>query len=281
MQRRRSHAVRWIGSPGVSGHLVSRAVPRMPRVRQVVETRSTRTPNRSQRSRRCAVVVGGGSSDRTARARRTSAAAAVPSSRAWAWPATTVANSVREVGDGSRTRVAAATRTASSGSDVRESRPARRTPSSHASRHGASASRLRASSSGASRSAVRCARSAGRSTTGVPVAASTTATRPPTPDRSSSHVSRVARSIVSRSFVTGQPDQRRRRVPLRPRQPGEHDPALGAATPGLQPFAQDRPDPGKRWILHPAHEPTARSRWPSQVWRYCAMPRSFGSRSAS
>ena len=93
---------------------------------------------------------------------------------------------------------------------------------------------------------------------------------------------------IDREPVLGDrpPDQRRRRVPLRPRQPGEHHPALGAATPGLQPFAQDRPDPGERRICHPAgwlaaHPSTTCSRWPSQGWRYCAMPRSFGSRSAS
>ena len=82
-------------------------------------------------------------------------------------------------------------------------------------------------------------------------------------------------------------EQPGQRVPLDPVEALEHDPALGAQAARLQPVTQHGPDPVQRRITEPtgghpvrAH-PTGRSRWPSQVCRYWAMPRSFGSRNAS
>ena len=65
------------------------------------------------------------------------------------------------------------------------------------------------------------------------------------------------------------PDERGHGVAFLPRQPAEHDPALGAQPPALQALAEHLPDPGQGGIGEPAGRPDAHpsttcSRWPSQ-----------------
>ena len=181
------------------------APARRPSVRQVVDTRSTRTPNRSHRPRRSAVVTGGDAPSRAASARSTSAATVLPSSNACAPPPTATASSVRAIEVGNRARVSTARRTAAVGSAVRARTPERRTPSSHASTHGTSPTSSRASVNGASRPAARCARRAARSSSAWPVTCSSTACSPPIPDRSARVASTSARLRTSVALVTGRP----------------------------------------------------------------------------